>query len=89
MRNVESYLELLYSYTHNAIQLHLSFEIGPFEDQGADFVEIPHLIESVDEFWVVRFRTEIWSLAVDISELSEPLELILHSFVVVTSTIEL
>ena len=50
VRNVESYLELLYSYTHNAIQLHLSFEIGPFEDQGADFVEIPHPIESVDEF---------------------------------------
>ena len=50
VRNVENYLELLYSYTHNAIQFHLSFEIDPFEDQGADFVEIPHPIESVDEF---------------------------------------
>ena len=89
MRNVENYLELLYSYTQNAFQLHLSFEIGPFEDQGADFIEIRHWIESVDEFCVVRFRAEIWSFVFDISELSEPLELILHSFGVLTSTIEL
>ena len=45
--------QYLYSYTHNV------FEIGPFEDQGADFIEIPHQIVSVDEFWVVRFRAEI------------------------------
>ena len=50
VRNVENYLELLYSYTHNVFQLHMSFEIGPLEDQGADLVEIPHPIKSVDEF---------------------------------------
>ena len=44
---------------------------------------------AVDDYWEVRFRAEIWTSSFDISELSEPLELILHSFVVLTSTIEL
>ena len=31
VRNAENYLELLYYYTHNVFQFHLSFELGPFE----------------------------------------------------------
>ena len=45
VRNVESYLELLYSYTHNVFQLLLSFEIDPSEASGVDFIEISHQIE--------------------------------------------
>ena len=50
VRNVENYLELLYSYTHNAFQLHLSFEIGPFEVSEMDFIKISHQIETVDDY---------------------------------------
>ena len=56
VRNVESYLELLYSYTHNAIQLHLSFEIGPFEGSEVNFVEISHQIKCVADHGMISFR---------------------------------
>ena len=35
VRNAENYLELLYYFTHKVFQFHLSFEIGPFEEQGS------------------------------------------------------
>ena len=55
VRNVESYLELLYSYTHNAIQLHLSFEIDPFEGSEVNFVEISHQIKCVTDHGMISF----------------------------------
>ena len=45
VRNVENYLYLLYSYTHNVFQLLLSFEIDPSEASGVDFIEMSHEIE--------------------------------------------
>ena len=50
VRNVENYLELLYSYTHNAFQLHLSFEIDPCEASEMDFIKFQHQIERVDDY---------------------------------------
>ena len=56
VRNVESYLELLYSYTHDVFQLHLSFEIGSFEGVEVNFVENPHQIKGLTDHWMIRFR---------------------------------
>ena len=89
MRNVENYLELLYSYTHDVFQLHLSSEIGPFERSGVNFVENSHQIKCVTDRGMISFRRKIWVLLFDISELSGPFGFILYSFEVLISTIEL